>query len=54
MSFHGKMGKGYMRMYREIKREEATERQSQPIPHERTGVHSKAVRLGFSCPVCES
>lgn len=51
--FHGPQGKGAMRRLREIKREEAQERQAQPTPHERTGVHSKAVRLGFSCPVCE-
>jgi hypothetical protein len=52
--FHGKQGKGAMRRLREIKREEAQERQAQPTPHERTKRHRKAVEATAHCPECEA
>lgn len=51
--FHGAQGKGAMRRLREIKREEAQERQAQPTPHLRTKRHRKAADESGRCAECE-
>lgn len=50
---HGKLGPGYMRTYRELKREEAQERQARDIPHSRRRRHRIALEKLGECPDCE-
>jgi hypothetical protein len=51
MAFHGKLGRGYMRLYREMKREEAQAMQA-ATPHERKKQHRKALESLGECPDC--
>lgn len=52
--FNGTQGKGALRRLREIKREEAQERNAQPTPHLRTKRHRKGLRDDGTCADCPS